>query len=457
MELVAAINGFSWGLLVDWVCFAAVFLTLGLGFAPWRLIPYGIRALWHSLRHPRAGATAPGTSQPDGELSSWRALMVVLGGTVGVGNLTGTALALSLGGPGSLAWMWLISLLGMTIKFAETALAVRFRRRQADGTLLAGPMVTIQRGLSRRWRWLAGIYATLTVLAGFGSANSVQVQQLANAMARETGSPRLLTGLVVALLIAAVISGGLQRIGRVSAVLVPAMVLGYGGAVTVLLLNHGPELALALGTIAGAAFQPAALLSGGLGATVATAVRLTVFSTGTGKGNLTVVQGVAWPGDPLRQGSIGMLSNLIDSLLCSATGLLVVASGAHQQQGRAFEVLSNAIRWANPGALWIADLAVVLFSFTTILSFSILGERCLLFLLGERWRLPYRISWCGAIVAFAPLDARSFWQLAEMLDALMVLPNLLSLLLLSPLLFPWIRGSLADLGRRPLTPPTGHP
>lgn len=457
MELVAAINGFSWGLLVDWVCFAAVFLTLGLDFAPWRLIPYGIRALWHSLRHPRAGATAPGASQPDGELSSWRALMVVLGGTVGVGNLTGTALAVSLGGPGSLAWMWVISLLAMTIKFAETALAVRFRRRQADGTLLAGPMVTIQRGLSRRWRWLGGFYAAMAVLAGFGSANSVQVQQLANAMAQETGSPRLLTGLVVALLIAAVISGGLQRVGRVSAVLVPAMVLGYGGAVAVLLASHGAALIAALETIVGEALNPAALLSGGLAATVATAVRLTVFSTGAGKGNLTVVQGAAWPKDPVLQGSIAMLGNLIDTLLCSATGLLVVASGAHLQGGTAFAVLSNAIRWANPGALWISDVAVVVFSFTTILSFAVVGERCLLFLLGSRWRLAYRSSWCVAIVAFSPLDARSFWQLAEMLDALMVLPNLFSLLLLSPLLFPWIRSSLGDLGRRPLTPPAASP
>lgn len=452
MELVAALHVFVWGLLADWVCFVAVFLCLGLNFGPWRLIPYGLRQLWRSLRHP-------GTPAGDGELDSGTAFLVTLGGTVGIGNITGVALAVSIGGPGVLAWLWAVSLVGMALKFAETALAVRFRRPQADGSVLAGPMLTIQRGLHRRWHALAGLFAAITVLSALGSSNGLQVSQLAAVTAQDLGSPPLLTGLVAALATAAVISGGLRRVGRVASLLVPLMVLGYGLAMAALLLAHGPDLRPALEQVLAGALAPRAIAAGGVAVTVSAAVRLAVFSNEAGTGSAAIVQAAARPADPLRQGSIAMLGNLVDTALCSATGLLLIASGA-SGAGAAVAPLAMvdaAMGWAWPGSQWISHLAIVLFSFTTILSAAVVAERCLLFLAGARWRLAFRCCWCAAQVLLAPFGGSGLWLIAELLEALVVLPNLLSLLLLSPLLFQWFAEAVPRMGWTSAAPAPASP
>ncbi|MFM7239154.1 MAG: alanine/glycine:cation symporter family protein [Cyanobium sp.] len=447
MELVAALHAFVWGLLADWVCFVAVFLCLGLNFGPWRLIPYGLRQLWRSLRHP-------GTPAGDGELDSGTAFLVTLGGTVGIGNITGVALAVSIGGPGVLAWLWAVSLVGMALNFAETALAVRFRSTLADGSVLAGPMLTIRRGLHRRWRALAGVFAAMTVLSAFGSSNGLQIGQLAAVMAQDLGSPPLLTGLVAALATAAVISGGLRRVGWVATLLVPLMVLGYGLTMAALLLAHGPDLRPALEQVLAGALAPRAIAAGGVAVTISAAVRLAVFSNEAGTGSAAIVQAAARPADPLRQGSIAMLGNLVDTALCSATGLLLIAGGA-SGAGTAVAPLAlvdAAMDWARPGSQWISHLAIVLFSFTTILSAGVVAERCLLFLAGARWRLAFRCCWCAALVLLAPFGGSGLWLTAELLEALVVLPNLLSLLLLSPLLFQWFADAVPRMGRTSAAP-----
>ncbi|MFM9101046.1 MAG: alanine/glycine:cation symporter family protein, partial [Cyanobium sp.] len=441
------LHDFVWGLLADWVCFVAVFLCLGLNFGPWRLIPYGLRQLWRSLRHP-------GTPAGDGELDSGTAFLVTLGGTVGIGNITGVALAVSIGGPGVLAWLWAVSLVGMALKFAETALAVRFRSTLADGSVLAGPMLTIRRGLHRRWRALAGVFAAMTVLSAFGSSNGLQIGQLAAVMAQDLGSPPLLTGLVAALATAAVICGGLRRVGRVATLLVPLMVLGYGLAMAALLLAHGPDLRPALEQVLAGALAPRAIAAGGVAVTISAAVRLAVFSNEAGTGSAAIVQAAARPADPLRQGSIAMLGNLVDTALCSATG----SAGDQQQAGGAgtavapLALVDAAMDWARPGSQWISHLAIVLFSFTTILSAGVVAERCLLCLAGARWRLAFRCCWCAALVLLAPFGGSGLWLTAELLEALVVLPNLLSLLLLSPLLFQWFADAVPRMGRTSAAP-----
>jgi alanine or glycine:cation symporter, AGCS family len=444
MELVAALHRFVWGLLADWVCFVAVFLCLGLNFGPWRLIPYGLRQLWGNLGErgnaPAVGQGAPGgEGEGEGELDSRTAFLVTLGGTVGIGNITGVALAVSIGGPGVLAWLWAVSLVGMALKFAETVLAVRFRRPQADGSVLAGPMLTIQRGLNRRWRALGVLFAAMTVLSAFGASNGLQVGQLAAVMAQDLGSPPLLTGLLAALATAAVLSGGLRRVGRVATLLVPLMVLGYGLAMAVLLLEHAAALRPVLDQVLAGALAPRAIAGGGVAVTVGAAVRLAVFSNEAGTGSAAIVQAAARPADPLRQGSIAMLGNLIDAALCSATALLLIASGAAGGGGGSdpLALVNAAMTWARPGSLWISHLAIVLFGFSTILSAGVVAERCLLFLAGARWRLAFRCCWCAALVLLAPFGGSGLWLIAELLEALVVLPNLLSLLLLSPLLFRW--------------------
>jgi AGCS family alanine or glycine:cation symporter len=461
MELVAALHRFVWGLLADWVCFVAVFLCLGLNFGPWRLIPYGLSQLWGSLRAPGRPVAGQGAraSEGEGELDSGTAFLVTLGGTVGIGNITGMALAVSLGGPGVLAWLWAVSLVGMALKFAETALAVRFRRPQADGSVLAGPMLTIKRGLHRRWRWLALVFAAMSVISAFGSSNGLQIGQLASVMAEDLGSPPLLTGLVTALATAAVISGGLRRVGRVSALLVPLMVVGYGLAMAVLVLEHSADLRSVLERVLAGALAPRAIAGGSVAVTISAAVRLAVFSNEAGTGSAAIVQAAARPADPLSQGSIAMLGNLIDTALCSATGLLLIASDAAGSGGGTdpLAMVDAAMTWARPGSQWISHLAIVLFSFSTILSAGIVAERCLLFLAGDSWRLAFRCSWCGALVLLAPFGGGGLWLVAELLEALVVLPNLLSLLLLSPLLFQWFADAVPQMGRASSLPPSASP
>lgn len=433
MQLVEVLNRFSWGLLQDWVYFVGVFLTLGLNFAPLRLILYSLRNLWISLIKPQLLIKESNDSK-EGETNAWNAFMVTLGGTLGAGNLAGTALAISLGGPGALAWMWVISLIGMSLKFSETFLAVQFRQIKVDGTILAGPMQTIRRGLHQRWHWLGTVFAIGTLIAEFSSGNGVQVQQLASAMA-EFGTPRLITGLIIASLTWFFISGGLRRVARVSGVLVPVMTLGYAIGMGTLLLIHHQELPQALRLILDEAFHPKSITGASLGLTIGQAVRTSVFSTEMGRGTTAIIQATSRPADPMLQGGISMLQNLIDTSICSATGLVVICSGAYANNIQSFDVLNSAMAWMHPGATWLTDLATVLFSFTTILTASIYGERCLVFLVGTNVRSTYRWIWCAALIVFAPIRSDELWSVSDMLQGLEILPNLLVLLMLSPLLF----------------------
>jgi AGCS family alanine or glycine:cation symporter len=251
-----------------------------------------------------------------------------------------------------------------------------------------------------------------------------------------------------------VISGGLRRVGRVATLLVPLMVLGYGLAMAALLLAHGPDLRPALEQVLAGALAPRAIAAGGVAVTISAAVRLAVFSNEAGTGSAAIVQAAARPADPLRQGSIAMLGNLVDTALCSATGLLLIASGASGAGAgiAPLAMVDAAMGWARPGSQWISHLAIVLFSFTTILSAGVVAERCLLFLAGARWRLAFRCCWCAALVLLAPYRGSGLWLVAELLEALVVLPNLLSLLLLSPLLFQWFADAVPRMGRTSAAP-----
>jgi len=421
------IQSFLWGLLVDWIVLVGLFLTLGLEFLPWRLIPFGIRQLWHSLW--QAG--------DDGEISAFAALMTDLGGMIGVGNLAGVALMVGIGGPGSLAWIWLVSLVGMAIKFADTSLAVRYRQPQADGTILAGPMVVMRQGLGPSWQLGAMLFALSASISLVFQGNGVQVHQMAQALKLSFGIPQAWTGVGVAVLAWLVISGGLRRISRVSCWLVPAMLLAYLLTIGLLLLPHLDTIPAALQLIASDALQGRAVAGGVLGVTVSAAVRNAVFATETGIGTGSIVHAAAWPGDPKMQGAIAMLSNLVVSTVCSATGLLLVCSGAYQAAVPVtpIQAMVQAFNWASPGSGWITAVALSLFAYTTLITFVVYGERCLIFVVGKAGIVPYRLLWTAALALFPLLRFRAIWTATELLQGLMVLPNLLALLLLSPRLF----------------------
>lgn len=451
MGWLDALNAFLWGLAADWITLVGLFLTLGLQFLPLRALPWTCRQLWQSFRDQRAGA---------GEISSFAALMTALGGTLGVGHLTGMAISLGVGGPGVVPWMWLVGLLGMGTKFSETFLAVRFRERDARGRAHGGPMEAIREGLGPSWTWLAVVYAALGTLGVFGLGNGVQAQQLALGLHQLSGLPPLPLGMAAAALTGLVLAGGMVRISRVSTLLVPLMSLGYLGAVAALLLRHAPLLPEALAQMMRQAFHPAALGGGALALTVQTAVRAAVFANEAGLGTSGIAHAPASPADPVRQGAIAMLANLVSLLVCSATGLLLLVSGvldhavphhpgpgtAHKawellgRDGTGLRLLREAFAWGSGGSVWLLDLCLVLFAFTTMVTFGYYGERCVTFLVGSKGRKPFRLVWIAALVLSSSQSLPGLWGVADTLDALLALPNLLALLLLSGLIFRTVPG-----------------
>ena len=427
MPVLNGIHDFLWGLLVDWIVLVALFLTLGLEFLPWRLIPYGIRQVWSSLRHPEG----------EGEITAFAALMTDLGGMIGVGNLAGVALMVGIGGPGSLLWAWGVSLVGMAIKFADTFLAVRYRQPLAAGVLLGGPMLVMRQGLGPAWQGPAVLFALSASVSLVFQGNGVQVHQMAQALQLGFGIPVAFTGVVAALLAWLVISGGLRRISRVSCWLVPAMVVAYLVAVGWLLWPHLATIPAALRLIVADAFSGKAMAAGVVAVTVAAAVRNAVFATETGIGTGSIIHAAARPADPRLQGAIAMLSNLVVSVVCSASGLLLVCSGAYHRaaEDSPIELMLRAFAWAQPGSAWITVVALSLFAFTTVITFAAYGERCLAFVCGTGCFQPYRLLWVASLAVFPLLRFRTIWTATELMQALMVLPNLLALLLLSSRLF----------------------
>lgn len=444
---IARLHDFLWGLTADWVTLVGLFLTLGLQLLPLRRLPWACGLLWQAIRNRRAGP---------GEISSLAALMTSLGGTLGIGHLSGMAVSLSVGGPGVVPWMWLIALVGMATRFSETYLAVRFRQRDCRGQVIGGPMQAIRHGLGPRWDSLAVLFALLATVGMFGLGNGVQAQQLALGLQQLSGLPPLPLGMAAAGLIALVLHGGLPRISRVSLLLVPLMTVIYLLAVTLLLARHGALLPGVVSRMLAEACRPEALAGGSLALMLRSAVRTAVFANEAGLGTTPIAHAAAGPADPLRQGAIAMLGNLVSMVVCTATGMLLLVSGVLERSGRlpsfldgdpaGLQMLRQAFDWGLPGSAWIASLCLVLFGFTTLISFGYYGERCLTFLTGPRGRRPFQLAWISALVLASSQALHGLWAIGNTLDALMVLPNLLALLLMSGTVFQAVRTAAGASG-----------
>ena len=448
MALLEALHRFLWGLTADWTTLVGLFLTLGLQFLPLRQLPRTCLDYLRTLRHRGTGP---------GEISSLAAHMTSLGGILGVGHLSGMAITLNVGGPGVVPWMWVVGLLGLATKHAETFLAVRFRQPGPRGLLVGGPVEVIRAARGPRWEWLALLTAALGCLGVFGAGNGVQARQLTSGLSELTGQPPLLLAMLAAALIGWMLQGGLPRIGRLSALLVPLMVISWLALTLVGLAGHAGAVGEAVQRMLNEAFTPRALAGGGLALTLRTAVLMSVFTTETGMGTTAIAHAAASPADPALQGRLAGIGNLISLLVCTATALLLLVSGVLDGVGvpdgdglndsGATALLRLAWSRCAPGGDWLVCLALALFAFTTLLSFGHYGERFATALLGSKARHPFQLLWLLAIVISATPVFPKIWGISQVLDALMVLPNLLLLLLLSNGFFH------AVVGRSPLKVP----
>jgi AGCS family alanine or glycine:cation symporter len=373
-----------------------------------------------------------------GEISPFQALMTCLAATVGTGNIAGVATAIFLGGPGALFWMWCTALVGMATKYCEVVLAVHYREKDDRGEHVGGPMYAIKNGLHKRWLWLGGAFAIFGGLAGFGIGNMVQVNSMALALESTFSVPLWVTGLVTMLFVGLVILGGIKRIGAVAAALVPFMCVAYVIAGIVVLVVHAAELPAAFDLIFTHAFSPIAATGGFAGAAVMAAIRFGVargiFSNEAGLGTAGIAQAAGTTKSSVRSGLIGMMGTFIDTIIiCSITGLAIICSGVWTGGESGAALSAAAFESAMPGVgAALLTIALVVFAFTTILGWSYFGEKCWEFLVGTKAIWPFRIIWVLAVPfgAIAQLDFA--WLLADTLNGLMAIPNLVALLLLSP-------------------------
>lgn len=438
-QILDTINGFVWGpvtliLLVG----TGLYLTAGLHFLPIRRLGHGFKMLWAGRKK----------SAEAGDISPFNALMTALSATVGTGNIVGVAGAIAIGGPGAVFWMWITALVGMATKYGEAVLAVNYREVDERGRYQGGPMYYIKNGLGKNWRWLAFLFALFGALAAFGIGNSVQSNSLANALHQNFEVPLWITGLVLSVLTGAVLIGGIKSIGATAGKLVPFMAVLYVGGALIILLTHINHVPTALWLIISDAFTGTAATGGFLGSTFMIAmqkgVARGVFSNEAGMGTAPIAHAAARTNDPVRQGTIGMLGTFIDTIIiCSMTALvIIIMNGWTQIDLETGKLMSHAgiTSFAFDQGLpafgkHIVTFGLVFFTYSTIIGWSFYGERCAEYLLGVKVIVYYRILWVVVVFIGAVASLKTIWVIAEIMNALMAIPNLIALLLLSPVIF----------------------
>lgn len=431
VDFIKTLNGIVWGApMLGLLAITGLYLTLGLKGYTFFNLKKAFGFLWKDRN-----------STGEGDISGFNALMTSLSATIGTGNIAGVATAVALGGPGAIFWMWLIAILGMATKYAEGVLAVHFREKNANGDHVGGPMYYIKNGLGDNFRWLAATFALFGMLAGFGIGNGVQVNSVADVMHSSFNIPELWTGIAVAVLVALVLLGGIRSIAEVAGKLVPFMAVAYIVGGIVLLVIYANRIPDAFALIFNHAFTPISATGGFAGATVWAAIRFGVargvFSNEAGLGSAPIAHAAAKTNNPVRQGSIAMLGTFIDTIIiCSITGLVIVASGAWEGGKSGADLTSAAFNLGLPSiGQYIVTLGLAIFAFTTIMGWSFYSEKCVEYLFGSKMVLPFRLIWVIAIPigAYQKLDLA--WLIADTLNAMMAIPNLVALLLLSPVVF----------------------
>jgi AGCS family alanine or glycine:cation symporter len=428
--LITEIYEWAWGVPMQVLLLGTgIFLTAGLRFLTWRRIRDAFRLLFRGFSGNGAGDIPP-----------FRALMTSLSATIGTGNIAGVATAITLGGPGALFWMWLTALFGMAMKYAEAVLAVRYREQDDRGGYSGGPMYYIRNGLGPRFAFLGAAFALFGSMAGFGLANTVQSNSVAQVLGDQFQVPWAVTGLVLMVLVGAVILGGIQRIAATASAVVPVMAIAYVLMSATVIAMNIEQVPTALKTIVETAFTGASAAGGFAGATVWAAIRFGVargiFSNEAGLGSAPIAHAAAQTNEPVEQGLVAMLGTFIDTLVvCTMTGLVIMVTGVLDSGVSGASLTAMAFGAAVPGGELVVTLGVVLFATTTMIGWSFYGERCVVYLFGTRGIWPFRLLWVLAIPVGAGTDLGLIWLIADILNAFMAIPNLIALLLLSPVVF----------------------
>ena len=442
VRLLNELNQIVWGpLMLVFLVGSGFYLTLKLRFLTFRRIPAAFVMLWHGRKHGKSS----------GELTPFNALMTALAGTIGTGSIAGVATAIFVGGPGAVFWMWVTAMVGMATKFSEILLAVHFREVTPAGNYVGGAMYFIKNGLGPKWRWLGTAFALFAAISCFGTGNAVQTNAISDVMRSTFSIPTWVTALILFGLIGAVLLGGLQRIGNVAGRIVPVMALLYiACSLVVLTLNfhHIPSMFM---QILRDAFTDTAAKGGFAGATVMLGLRMGmargVFANEAGLGSGPIAHATT-TASPVRQATIGMLDVFITTMIvCTMTAFAILSADSWTLGINGAPLTATAFEMALPGVgAIIVSVSLSLFAFTTILGWCVYGERSAIYLFGDRALKPFRILYTIVVPIGAMAQLDVVWLLADTSNALMAIPNLLGVLLLSPVVFKVVREHEAEMG-----------
>jgi AGCS family alanine or glycine:cation symporter len=434
MKINSAVNGIVWGpLIIILIIGTGTYLSVMTKF-------FSITKLGYVLKNTLLKMFSK-DDKGEGEVTAFQAVATALAATVGTGNIAGVATAIALGGPGAVFWMWLAAIMGMTTKFAEVVLAVNYREKTPDGRFVGGPMYYITNGLGKNWKWLAVIFAVFGTFASFGIGCMVQSNSVALSAQSTFGVPVLATGIILAVLTAAVIVGGIKRIGAFTEKLVPFMAALYILGGLWLLIANVSKVPAAFALIFTNAFTGTAAVGGFTGTVMMQAIRYGVargiFTNEAGLGSAPIAHAAATTDHPVRQGLWGVFEVFTDTIvICSITALAILVTGVWQS-GESGAVLSAmAFDTGIPVVgKYIVSIGLILFAYSTILGWEYYGERCLEYLFGTKPIMAYRIIWVVAVIVGAVGGLTFMWDLADTLNGLMAFPNLVGLLMLSPVVF----------------------
>ena len=438
-KLISTLSGFVWGpyLLLPLLLGTGAYLMIGLRFMPLRYMGTAFGYMWRGRKHD---------ASHEGELSPFKALMTSMAATVGTGNIVGVATAITLGGPGAVFWMWCSAFVGMATKFCEATLAVQFREVTPNGSYVGGPMYYIRKGLGEKWAPLATAFAIFGAVACFGLGNLTQANAIAQNVHDVTGLSTSVVAVCLFFLVGIVLVGGVKRIGDVAGVLVPFMALFYVFMGLVVMVLHYDKIIPSFSLIFTHAFSPMSAVGGFAGAAMKDAIQRGVsrglFSNEAGLGSAPIAHATAITNNPVRQGFLGMLDPFLDTIvICTITALVILISGQWTGEGEvqksAALLTAQSFGHVLPGELgrYVVSLSLMLFAFTTILGWSVYGERCVIYLFGHKSSTIFRIIFTCVVPLGALAKLELVWDIADLFNGLMALPNLVALIFLSPVVF----------------------
>ena len=441
-KINSAVNGFVWG-VPAMVCIIGVGLLLSIRtrFIQFRKFGYTFKVTLGRIFHKKEAS--------DGSITPFQAVCTALAATVGTGNIAGVAGAIAIGGPGAVFWMWISALLGMCTKFSEVTLAVHFREKNRQGDWTGGPMYYIKNGLGPTWRWMAVLFALLGVLTVFGTGNATQVNTITSAIntallnyhvidASSVSVSSLIIGIIIAVLVALILLGGIKRIGRVAEMLVPFMALLYIIlALGVIFLNIDRVPGVFASIIEGA-FSPASVTGGVVGSfflSMQKGVARGIFSNEAGLGTGSIAHATADTDHPVKQGFFGIFEVFADTIvICTMTALVILCSGVSVSYGTDAGAELTINGFITTYGSWVSiftAVALCCFAFSTILGWGLYGTRCIEFLFGSWINKPFMVVYSLVAVIGATADLGLLWSVAETFNGLMSIPNLIALFLLS--------------------------